>query len=179
MLKELKQFLSGLDTDKVRNYVAPGLDSHMFTGAKLRMFVNTRPQEYFITPHSHRYDLFSVVLSGTVKNTMYTALGPEEEHGDRYAVSVIRPDGRFKYIRVGEPNVSRFHRWSEEYGQGDHYIIEHGAIHSIEFSDGAEVLLLESPSKAEKSVILEPTDRLGKPIKTFIVEPWMFQGETA
>lgn len=175
----LINFLKQLGGTKLENYVSPGLSSTLLSEGKFRIFENTRKQEYFITPHSHRYDLLSIVLKGVVTNTIYKHHSiPEKYLGiqklEKYAISSIKPKGEFGKYEEKFQYVSTFARCTNRYGVGDAYHMRDDEIHTINFSEDAVVLLIESPEKTDTSLILQPVNEREEVIPTMKVEPWMF-----
>jgi hypothetical protein len=155
------------------NYIVPGLESHLFS--KARVFVNTRKQEAFVTPHSHRYNLACLVLDGSVCNSVYEQSSAPS--AQRYALSELHSvsaDEPGKYqapALIGADNYIVTHTG---YREGEWYLLPWHVIHSITFSDDAKVLVLEGPAENDFVTILEPVVR-GERVATFRVEPWMFQ----
>lgn len=165
--------LRGMTGNGLTNYVVPGLESHLF--AKARMFVNTRKQEAFVTPHSHRYDLACLVLEGSVCNSVYEL--SKEPFAQHYAVSSMRSvsgDEPGKYMSLEPRGEDRFAVTHTQYARGEWYILPYEVIHSITFSEDAKVLVLEGPAELDFVTILEPSVN-GKRVPTFRAEPWMFQ----
>lgn len=181
MIKMIDLFLA-LAHDHVDNYVIPGLRSSMITdlGArgKVRLFQMTRHQCTTITPHSHRYDLQCTVLRGEVRNTTWHPSTIQDE-GDLFKVSEqflkkgMKPNSLCRYDTY-ERNTAPFYAEVQTFRELEDYWIAHGEIHSIEFSKGAVVLVVESETKADSSLFIEPVDR-GVTIQTMKTEGWMFR----
>lgn len=174
-IKKLTQVLDTTKDNEVLNYIVPGLSSFLCSKGNIRIFENTRRQEHFITPHDHRYDLLCLVLQGSVINHTYKPEGKfDYDQVDEYAISILRTKEQFKYTREYS-DKGNFCRQSESYEKGDWYFISHEDIHSIVFSHTAKVLVFESAPIDKNITILEPIDKLGEVINTFVVEPWMFR----
>lgn len=155
----------------IHNYIAPGLDSHLIGSAEgkgaVRMFENTRAQNFFITPHTHRFNFACCVLRGQVRNTLYVR---DRVYGDRYAVS--------RYIKATKSLDPDWYRdqFSPElhiHNEGAWYTMRWDQYHSIEFSPHALVLFLEGAFKTPVSYVLEPMDG-DKKLNTFAVNDWMY-----
>jgi hypothetical protein len=170
-----KKHLRSMMHSPVRNYAIPGLTSWLIgnpspTGT-LRFFECSRDHVEPITPHSHRFDFQCWVLAGTVKNRVWRYSG---SNGDIYGKSrlVYAGDcGKYTQERAGD---DRFVFSDTVYETGEWYSMTADMIHSIYFSNGAQVLFFEGPTISDVSVILEPVVD-GETIPTFEVKPWMFQ----
>lgn len=158
-------------SSKIENYVVPALSSLMIGDAKIRIFEANRDQEYFVTPHSHRYDLFSLVLKGSVKNTIYSHADGVEE-AEEYAVSFIEESG-FDYL-VKYSHNAKYLKENRFYEEGQGYFMPADFIHTIKFSKDAVVLIFEGKQLQKGSTVLQPVDASGNIIPTMKVEPWMF-----
>lgn len=175
MKPEVIKQLCAMRNSALRNYIVPGLTSWMIMDdgedGKIRMFMCSRDQQEFITPHSHRFNFSACVLRGTVENTLWV---PVEEGGDQYVVTTTKYlDEPGKY-EIGQQIVQRFIPDSIPYEEGDWYCMKHTDIHSIKFSRDAVVLFIEGREVSKCTNVLEPW--VGdKRIPTMKVEPWMFQ----
>ena len=155
------------------NYISPGLVSHLVGDegnkfGRVRMFHNTREQEFFITPHTHRFDFTCVVLEGSVINRTY-ALAPRHV-GDRYLRSYyFVKDGTTSGCELENYIMTDIH-----YPQGSWYTMEYKEFHSIQFSKNAKVIFFEGKPRSDTSFILQPWVN-GKVIPTFSVEEWMYK----
>jgi hypothetical protein len=142
----------------------------------VRLFESTRNHVEPVTPHSHRFDLQSFVISGMVTNRIWKpAIGSfEHERTDSYLMSFLEYEGSVgAYIKKNHTVGS----WLGEdalYRSGDNYFMAADVIHSIYFTKGSKVLIFEGPNKTDSSIILEPFVD-GEVIETFKVEPWMFK----
>jgi len=167
-------------SNTVTNYVLPGLTSILMntedSGAKVRMFVNTRHQVHSITPHSHRFNLSCLVIKGWVENTIWVPCSSRMDEGDLFQRSTLEYCGKIGSYRRTE-GVACHHRPNLlTHREGDLYHMAYDEIHSIVFSKGAKLLLIESAPECKSSVILEPIVD-GKHLETMRVEDWMFKGD--
>lgn len=169
--------------DSLHNYIVPGLVSTLIgedphASAKIRIFRNTRTQDEFITPHSHRSDLACMVLQGSVENTIFMPVPypnvTSDIYSDEYQVSRLIYEGNPGKYDKADAVVQRFGRLATTYTTGQWYFLKFDNIHSIKFSKDAIVLVFEGDSKTDTTYVLEPHVN-GKTIRTFKVEDWMFQ----
>lgn len=179
----VRNHLLDMGYDSLHNYIVPGLVSTLIgedphASAKIRIFRNTRIQDEFITPHSHRFDLACMVLQGRVENTIFSGVPYPNHHShiysDEYQVSRLLYEGDPGKYDKADTVVERFGRFTNTYTSGQWYFLKYHEIHSIKFSKDAIVLVFEGDSKTDTTMILEPIVN-GKTIRTFKVEDWMFQ----
>lgn len=177
----LASMLDGLKTSTLLNYVTPGLSSSLLEKGTFRLFESSRHTEYFITPHSHRFGFFCIVLKGYVVNTIYERVEENLKDDlmvDPYQVTYLEqaePDS-FQYLLESDTatkSPTYYRRVTTTYAQGQCYSMEYHQIHSIQFSKGAVVLFIEGPDVINISTILQPFVG-GKEVPTFAREPWMF-----
>jgi hypothetical protein len=162
----------------IPNYISPGLNSYLLGSDKdrqlglLRMFENTREQEFFITPHNHRFNFACCVLQGFVTNTVYHLSDDTEPAGRSMP---YRTSEYFKATKTTEVVQSTrwYYRINNRYEVGDWYYMQHQQFHTIHFSHDALVLFLEGCHITDTSYILEPIVD-GAAVNTFLVEPWMY-----
>jgi hypothetical protein len=144
----IREILEPNLVSRINNYAVPGLTSRLLEGWRPRVFTTERSTR-FTWPHSHRYDLLSIVLEGVVLNRLWHpgTLLP------RYR-STLRYDGApGQYTAVpGAP--SRWFYSEGQYFSGQHYFMTHDDIHSIAFGAKTTVLILEGPPVSDTSVIL-------------------------
>lgn len=168
--------------DSLHNYIVPGLVSTLIgedphASSKIRLFRNTRTQDEFITPHSHRFDLACMVLQGSVENTIFDAVpysGPQTpRYADEFQVSRLKYEGNPGHYDKADTTVQAFSRYVNSYQPGQWYFLKCDDIHSIRFSKDAIVLIFEGDSKTDTTIVLEPRVN-GSTIRTFKVEDWMF-----
>lgn len=174
--------LLALKHSPIRNYIVPGLTSWLIgevkNGCRVRLFESSRSQQEHITPHSHRFDFRAMVLEGKVRNTIWRK---QQEVGTQYDCGVYRETtlsykgeaGAYDVIPSVHPPCY-WQTYETLYARGEVYSMNAEDVHSIEFSRGAKVLIIEEPPRFAHSVILEPVVD-GVTIPTFKVEPWMFQ----
>lgn len=159
----------------LNNYVIAGLTSTLLTNGKFRLFECERAHYDFITPHSHRYDLTSVVLQGEVTNTIFKPVLDFESGGDEFVVSDLTFNDKFgSYEKVLRNSPQKFKATDKKYSAGHVYYMEFSDIHTIRFSKGAKVLVIEGPEVSNTSVCLEPRVN-GEHIPTFETKPYMFK----
>lgn len=174
----IAKLLEDVASSHLQNYAGvPGLQSALIGGpshGKVRLFHATREPSVEITPHSHRFNLLSIVLQGSVTNTQWHRAIESETCGDEFAA--------LKLLYAGEPGayehepigISRYYHVSRVHKAGEAYFMRATDIHSIRFSKGAVVLLIEGPTVSDSSVILQAHVN-GKTLDTFQVKDWMFE----
>jgi hypothetical protein len=181
--ERVRDHLLDMGYDSLHNYIVPGLVSTLIgedphASAKIRLFRNTRTQDEFITPHSHRFDLACMVLQGVVENTIFSGVPyaghTSDSYSDEYQVSRLIYEGNPGKYDKADTVVQRFSRCASTYRTGQWYFLKFDEIHSIKFSKDAMVLVFEGDSKTDTTVILEPRVN-GETIRTFKVEDWMFK----
>lgn len=172
----LKQLMA-MRHSPVRNYAIPGLTSWLITEPTdkgcVRMFECERTHVEPIVPHSHRFDFTAFVLQGQVTNRIWT----EDVDGDPYLVSRLPKQGPKpgEYAVAAAGNTVRAFSFKDfAYGAGESYVMESHEIHSIYFTKGTTVLMIEGPDLSDSSLVLEPMVN-GQRIPLFQVEPWMFK----
>lgn len=177
MLNEevLIKFLQANTGQRIDNYIVPGLSSLLLDKVKPRMFVASREQERHIVPHTHRYDLFSIVLQGWVVNSIYT-----EEMGnmdaDLYTRLAVKTEN-FEYTTT-RLDKSVYLKTVTTYNVGEGYYMPHDTFHSIKFSRDAVVLILEGREITKTSHILLPTGDNDQLLGELDVKEWMFKKPT-
>lgn len=172
-------FLKLMAHDPVRNYIAPGLTSSLIgKGDKgcVRLFESSRDQQFAVTPHSHRFDFFCVVIKGSVRNRLWQ-LATRAGGGDPFVVTTLEFDSMGKYAPISE-RTAHFTHQDKVHLRGESYQMKAPDIHSIYFGADTAVLFFEGPTVRNHSVILEPCVD-GVKVPTFQVEPWMFKKERA
>lgn len=159
-------------TNTVRNYVIPGLDSSLLENGKVRLFESSREHAEPITPHSHRFDFFCIVIQGQVTNVTWE---PCEAHeGDEFQCSQLTYQGEIGQHDVSEVSRGYWRPASVRYKQGEIYSMRHNEVHSIYFKRDTKVVFFEGPQLTDHSLIIEPVVN-GELIPTFQTQPWMFQ----
>lgn len=191
--------LAQMQHSALRNYIVPGLSSHLLGGdashGKVRLFRAEREQTVGISPHSHRFDFQCIVLRGSVTNTVWTqATGPGTAGTPNEMMALSKlvyrgAPGEYTVQPLEQPQY--FSKRSQTYtapteGQCSYglprdspfYSMRAEDIHSITFSRDAAVLFLEGPAKTHVTTVLEPFVN-GARVPLFKIEPWMFQREGA
>lgn len=174
--------LSQMAHSSLGNYIVPGLTSWLLSAPSekgcVRMFVSTRDQDEFITPHSHRFDFTCHVLEGEVINTMYCS-PTKTEPGEVYQFGrLIYGDEPGKHEQKYDGERALFRKVRSTYRAGAWYSMGASEIHSIRFSKGARVLFFEGPCRTNETVILLPV-AYGDPVPTFRVADWMYRKDVA
>lgn len=163
-------FIADTAHNRVSNYVVPGLDSVLLENSKTRLFEATRTQQAFVTPHTHRYNLFSVVLQGWATNTIYEPA----TCGERFAKSSIGAE-EFEYEPDTIGKIGFYNPETKTHRQGESFYLTYNQIHTIEFSKDALVLIVESPEIKTPQFILQPVNHKGDILDIFTVKDWMFK----
>lgn len=157
----------------VRNYVVPGLTSWLIGSPGpqgcIRLFECEREHLEPVIPHSHRFDFQCWVLSGWVRNRIWT----RSFCGGDWFVASTHTKGRMGAYEVTEGGRERYSYRDTTYGNDEWYSMTHEQIHSIWFGRGAKVLFFEGPEVVDFTTILEPVAN-GERVPTFKTEPWMF-----
>lgn len=189
-LEAFLRIISNKPTDSVRhNYIIPGLTSRLFTktffGQKVRIFEMGREQETEISIHDHRYSFNAFVLDGSVTNKVWKVhdlwsidapVRPNEVHPSSLAthVRVAYAPGNLAPC-VTPPNAYvRASCNAQTFTKGSQYSMDHTEYHSIRFSKGARVLLIEELEAKSTSSILLPFSN-GRVCDTFYWKDWMME----
>lgn len=166
--------LMGENDSLIRDYIVPGLESRLLRSVtsshKWRIFTMRRDQDYQVNIHDHRYGFSAVVLSGHVVNTVWDIA--ERNVNDSHAThAAVYYDHKERC--VGQPYSLITTRPREQaYGAGEWYAMGHDEFHSIRFSRGARVLVIEGPEVKPNNTILLPYSN-GRVCDTFMWRPWM------
>ncbi len=142
----------------IRNYVIPGLTSWLIGGKSeagtIRLFEMTRHPHEPITPHSHRFDLYSYVLAGEVTNVLWKVSQTDESFTDNYRESLHSYNGDCgKYEVATNGGATPWMNHERVYKQGNSYFMEANEVHSIRFQKGALLLIFEGPQVSPTSTI--------------------------
>lgn len=181
----LTEIVASMKHNTLSNYIVAGLSSSAVgngghENGKVRLFKADRATRDEITPHSHRFDFVCLVLQGAVVNSLYEPPYGSGDKAEEWCVSTIDQvcgaDGIREYVHTREAEPVRMVRRDFTYTAGQTYGMYTPEIHSITFSQGAQVLFFEGPQKQARSVMLEPWVN-GKVVPTFRTEPWMFEKE--
>lgn len=166
----------------ITNYVLAGMHSDMAKNQPKnksfvqRIFSMKRHQMNTVAPHSHRFDLLSTVVRGTVTNILWTETTADDPEGDLFQAMAVIPinGGMGKYEKTFHGSPQFFKPMAKVYTAGEKYFMRAADIHSIEFSKGAIVGILEYPQSSEMSLVLEPVvDGVQIPLSKS--EEWMFK----
>jgi hypothetical protein len=182
---KLLDVASTMRNNSLSNYIVPGLVSSLIGDGgtpygKVRMFHASREATDFITPHSHRFELAILVLTGEVDNTLFhpATYYPEARDDDKWMPSTITQvcgaDGILEYRHEYPGPAGAYARRSRSYGPGDVIHMKAEDIHSIVYHKGASAILFEGPEQTKTSTMLEPFVN-GKLVPTFKTQDWMFE----
>lgn len=171
MIKPL-EIIESMRSNRRPNYIAPGLESYLIgqENCKVRMFHMTHHQQFYISPHNHRFDFCCYVLDGKVTNHHYIPT----TGGDPYLISTYDPNTYAKEGLIDIQTVPFIIR-NTEYSANSNpwYSMSRDQFHSITFEKGAKVLFFEGASQDKTSNCLQPIVN-GKLIPLFSVEEWMY-----
>jgi hypothetical protein len=181
-LEIIEKAIAPMRNNPLRNYIVPGLTSHLIGGStkhgQVRLFHSLRQTREFITPHSHRFDFTCLVLAGDVRNTIFR---PGYSYNEQWCLSTINQvcglDGLNEYTHSREDKPSNWRAETTAYTTGDTYSMKYEEIHSIQFDKDTRMLFLEGPQVTLTSQMIEPWEN-GKVIPTFRTEPWMFEKDS-
>lgn len=177
-MDNLMNILDGISSNKIHNYIVPGITSSLVgvDRGRVRMFDNNRHQMQNIIPHSHRFDLSCLVVSGRVVNTLWR---PSVD-GDlmiEIEQHYLGDPGGYK-ISVKPSLVPTPYEPTEYvYNSGDWYHMKHDEIHSINFSRGAKVLIFEGEELTKDVKALAPRIMDFDVNEYMKVPGWMFRKE--
>lgn len=176
---EVVKHLKDMGYDTIKNYILPGMQSSLIgegkNGGKVRMFVSTYYNHGFVTPHSHKFNLLSYVVRGSVVNTLYINkyFSPSFE----FIKSKVEYKGAVgEYSTPFDDEKVVCSLIENTYEAGEWYYMEADEIHSIKFSNDAIVLIFEGPTLKNYNYILQPCvdDQM---LMTFDRHDWMFKEE--
>jgi hypothetical protein len=137
----------------VFNYAVRGLTSRLLEGWRPRVFTTGSNSTLYTLPHSHRYDLLSIVLAGSVTNRIWHRGLGDSATWHSSTLHYQGAPGQY----VAEPHGPAQWRFQPTaYWVGEHYFMQSSDIHSIAFSANATVLIVEGPSVANWSTVLHP-----------------------
>lgn len=164
----------------VSNYVVPGLTSYLIGNPSehgcIRMFHSEREHQECLTPHSHRFDLQSWVIQGSVTNIIWTPANDDDPNADMFQTTTLEYKGvigKYEMVRGG---IAKWKATARRYLEGNCYSMKAEDVHSIRFSRDAIVVIFESAPVSSSSIIIEPyVDK--RLVPTFKVEDWMFRKE--
>ena len=175
-LKTALEHIQTMTSSRISNYAIAGLTSELLTEGTVRLFSMENVQTTKITPHSHRFNLASYVLQGSVENTIWYQQPAEANLGHLMALSKQEYKGVPGKYSLTHEWEAKFTRSVVNYEAGEFYYMDAEEIHSIEFSPNAVVLIFAGPDRYPFSTILEPVGRHGTiPIQE--TRPWMFKDD--
>ena len=173
-ISKIERAVLDMKSDTISNYIIAGLESSLLNNGKVRLFECSRNQQDSVTPHSHRYSLTCLVLSGEVVNRSWYECS--EGFGDFFETSVLTYKGSIG-SHSRKPSGRCWYTYSDiTYTAGDVYTIDIEDIHSIIFNRGAKVLVFEGEVRSDDSVIIEPVVD-GVVIPTYENKDYMFLPE--
>lgn len=178
MTARLGKFMAIMKHSPIRNYGGiPGLTSWLIGAPSehgmVRLMECSRAHQEPIIPHSHRFNFHCLVLSGQVRNVIWTRM---QFSGDEFRQSTLEYDGTPGAYRREAGEIARWASNSSFYQAGQEYSMLASEVHSIYFERGTAVLFFEGPATFDTSIILEPFVD-GDVVPTFKVEPWAFKRE--
>lgn len=167
--------IESMQSNGIKNYIAPGLNSFLIgdTVGKVRMFHQTLPQEFYISPHNHRFDFCCYVLAGQVTNHYYKPTY-RANFGHKYRVGTYHLGTPTHPWHLSDFKDEWFMRHDRKYITGEWYGMEANDFHSITFSLGARVLFFEGPMIRDVSQCLQPYSD-DEVIPLFTVHDWMYK----
>jgi hypothetical protein len=172
-----RNFFEAFRDSTISNYVVPGLESvslGRLNGFHVRMFHMTMNQMMYITPHSHRFDLLSFVLEGEVEHHVYESRGAEyENQPSAYKLAILYQEGKLGKYETEIYSNGLFRRCETVYKAGDSYFLNAAEYHSVIFSSGTKVLIIEGP-EVDESRILVPLVK-DTICSTLFTADWMFK----
>jgi hypothetical protein len=169
------KFIDRMKHSPVHNYGGiPGITSWLIgapgPNGLVRLLECSRDHFEPVVPHSHRFDFECRVLSGTVRNIIWTT----DMEGDEYRTTSLRYAGAPGQYDKMDLGITRWAFQTKTYCEGDTYSMHWDEVHSIFFSRGTSVLFFEAAPETDRSIILQPVVD-GETIPTFKVEDWMFK----
>ncbi|MCH9735818.1 MAG: hypothetical protein K0U78_14910 [Actinomycetia bacterium] len=176
---DIKSLLD-MRSNKITNYIVPGLSSSLIGGigenGTVRLFESERDQQEHITPHSHRFNFQCIVLEGVVQNSIWVEQRGElaGKNSDQFQSSTLTYGKEVGVYEKKTKGRSYYDCFTNIYKTGDVYHMNHRQIHSIKFGRRTKVLFFEGKTITDKTTIIEPVvDDIHIP--TFKVENWMFK----
>jgi len=102
-----------------------------------------------VTPHDHRYDFSTTVLSGRSENVWYQKLDPLQDHGwgDKSEVferfeyrSKLVDSTNYGFVHAETVGLRETNRY--DFGRGETYDMHHDEIHTIRMVKSETILML-------------------------------------
>lgn len=170
-------FLEAFRDSTILNYVVPGLESISLgrsNGFHVRMFHMTTHQMMHITPHSHRFNLLSFVLEGQVEHHIYNKEGDRyETPSATYKLAILSQKGKLGEYETEIYSNGVFARYEAVYKTGGSYFLNADEYHSVIFSEGTKVLVIEGPEVNEPKVLMPLVK--DTVCSTLFTADWMFK----
>ena len=171
--KQFEQDFFGAFCDStISNYVVPGLESISLgrsNGFHVRMFHMTAHQMMHITPHSHRFNLLSFVLEGQVEHHIYDKVSD----GYAYKLAILSQKGELGEYETEIYSNGMFRRYEAVHRTGGSYFLNADEYHSVIFSEGTKVLIIEGPEINEPKVLVPLVKNTV--CSTLFTADWMFK----
>lgn len=172
-----KDFFEAFQDSTISNYIAPGLESISLgqsNGFHVRMFHMTAHQMMHITPHSHRFNLLSFVLEGQVEHHVYEKVSDGYENRPvAYNLAILSQKGKLGEYETEIYSNGMFRRYEAVYKTGGSYFLNADEYHSVIFSRGAKVLIVEGPEVNEPKVLVPLVKNAV--CSTLFTADWMFK----
>lgn len=170
-------FFAAFKDSTIGNYVVPGLESVLLgksNGFTVRMFHMTEHQMIHITPHSHRFNLLSYVLEGEVEHHVYDIVVSEAVTNLKaFRLAVMEQKGQLGNYDTELYSNGLFRRYESKYEAGGSYFLNAEEYHSVIFSKGAKVLIIEGPEVATSKVLVPLVENTV--CSTLFTADWMFK----
>lgn len=172
-----RDFFTAFKDSTIGNYVVPGLESVLLGKSNdftVRMFHMTEHQVMHITPHSHRFNLLSYVLKGEVEHHVYyTAVSDATTKLKDFRFAVMEQKGQLGNYDTELYTNGLFRRYESKYEAGSSYFLKAEEYHSVIFSKGAKVLIIEGPEVATSKVLVPLVKNTV--CSTLFTADWMFK----
>lgn len=173
--------INSLSISTIENYVVPGLYSFLLTEKNedvgcIRAFMQTLHQEYFVTPHSHRYNHEIIMIKGECQQILYEETSIRSDDYSQFyrksTIEYLNSPGKYRHSLGG--HLGQYVRRNKRLEEGQRFRLNSDEIHSIFFNKGAIALIKEGPDIDCMSYILQPIAK-DELINTFQVNEWAFR----
>ena len=172
-----RDYFEAFRDSTISNYVVPGLESVSLgqsNGFHVRMFHMTAHQMMHITPHSHRFNLLSFVLEGEVEHHVYEKASDGYENlPSACKLAILSQKGKFGEYQTEIHSNGVFRRYEAVYKAGGSYFLNAEEYHSVIFSKGTKVLIVEGPEVCESKVLVPLVNNTV--CSTLFTADWMFK----
>jgi len=175
-MDEFKKLLESMAGEHLHNYAIAGLRSSLFTDGTVRLFHQLTHPMSMIAPHSHRYDIASLVISGEVMNTIWTKTHDYSSSVQLFCESTLQYSGKPGQYTKEYHGDGRYNFKTESYKPGDLYFMTSDVVHSIKFARGTRVMIFQGPTVADSNLVIDPYLPDGRVVPTSDIQDWMFQG---